>query len=319
MNPDPCLPERRHGSGEFAISEIIIKSGGGAMQLTRFAAAKDFRPKAEDFLVAHETQHNVILGLMNVLIHKPDAYPSQPYFAVVTEADKVIAAALMTPPHKLVLSLCSDLAALRHIAQDVREFRPMTPGVVGPAPVSRQFADVWQELTGETSRLKMAERIYRLDQVIHPIGVRGHMRPANSNDRVLLHEWLLAFQADAFGEADEPAARQTLENMLTLPPDYRGTFLWEDEQPVCLVCYGGPTPNSMRIGPVYTPPEFRRKGYASACTAAVSQLLLDSGRRFCTLFTDLTNRTSNRIYQQIGYKAVCDVDEYQFVNFGDRP
>jgi hypothetical protein len=47
--------------------------------------------------------------------------------------------------------------------------------------------------------------------------------------------------------------------------------------------------------------------------AGVSQYLLDSGRKFCTLFTDLANPTSNHIYQVIGYEPVCDVDEYKFI------
>jgi predicted GNAT family acetyltransferase len=74
----------------------------------------------------------------------------------------------------------------------------------------------------------------------------------------------------------------------------------------------GPTPNGIRIGPVYTPPELRGRGYASACTAAVSQLLLDEGRKFCFLYTDLANPTSNKIYQDIGYTAVCDADVIRF-------
>jgi len=40
--------------------------------------------------------------------------------------------------------------------------------------------------------------------------------------------------------------------------------------------------------------------------------LLDEGRRFCALFTDLANPTSNRIYHKIGYRPVCDFDEYVF-------
>ncbi len=32
----------------------------------------------------------------------------------------------------------------------------------------------------------------------------------------------------------------------------------------------------------------------------------------CFLFTDLGNPTSNHIYQDIGYRPVCDVDEYKF-------
>jgi predicted GNAT family acetyltransferase len=76
--------------------------------------------------------------------------------------------------------------------------------------------------------------------------------------------------------------------------------------------YAGPTPHGIRIGPVYTPPGQRGRGYASACVARLSQDMLDAGRTYCFLYTDLTNPTSNHIYQQIGYEPVCDVAEYRF-------
>jgi len=60
------------------------------------------------------------------------------------------------------------------------------------------------------------------------------------------------------------------------------------------------------------PPELRGRGYGSALTAALTQQLLDGGRRFCFLFTDLANPTSNSIYQRIGYRAVADVDLWAF-------
>jgi predicted GNAT family acetyltransferase len=83
--------------------------------------------------------------------------------------------------------------------------------------------------------------------------------------------------------------------------------------PVSLAAFCGPTPNGMRIGPVYTPPQYRGKGYASANVAALSQRLLDSGRKFCYLFTDLANPTSNKIYQKIGYEQVCEFGTVRFV------
>ena len=72
------------------------------------------------------------------------------------------------------------------------------------------------------------------------------------------------------------------------------------------------TPRGVRVNMVYTPPELRRRGYASACVAALSQRMLDSGKKFCFLYTDLSNPTSNKIYQEIGYRPVFDVDEYKF-------
>ena len=90
-------------------------------------------------------------------------------------------------------------------------------------------------------------------------------------------------------------------------------MIWEKKGiPVSMAGYAGPTPNGIRIGAVYTPPEQRKKGYASAVTGGLSQHMLDLGYRFCFLFTDLLNPTSNHIYQQIGYKPVCDVDRYVF-------
>jgi uncharacterized protein len=92
-----------------------------------------------------------------------------------------------------------------------------------------------------------------------------------------------------------------------------GFLLWEDTEPVSLAGWGGRTPNGVRIGPVYTPPEHRRRGYGSAVTAAVSAERLAAGRRFCFLYTDLANPTSNRIYMNIGYEPVCDSVDYAFV------
>jgi len=86
-----------------------------------------------------------------------------------------------------------------------------------------------------------------------------------------------------------------------------GIELWEDEgEVVSLSGWGGPTPNGIRIGPVYTPPEHRGHGYATALVAELSQRLLDGGRSFCFLYTDLANPTSNAIYERIGYVKVAE-------------
>ena len=92
-------------------------------------------------------------------------------------------------------------------------------------------------------------------------------------------------------------------------------YIWEDGGPVSMLQATGATPHGIRIGAVYTPPELRRRGYASALTAAASQAELDRGRRWCFLFTNLANPTSNRIYQAIGYRPIRDLRICRF----DRP
>ncbi|MCL2785055.1 MAG: GNAT family N-acetyltransferase, partial [Propionibacteriaceae bacterium] len=60
------------------------------------------------------------------------------------------------------------------------------------------------------------------------------------------------------------------------------------------------------VSAVYTPPYFRGKGYASSCVAGVSRVILERGFERAVLYTDLSNPTSNSIYQKIGYQPIGD-------------
>jgi predicted GNAT family acetyltransferase len=140
------------------------------------------------------------------------------------------------------------------------------------------------------------------------------MRPATDGESELMEAWLVGFHHDALREEpDLERIQKLVQSYNSAEPQLRGLRIWDvDGQPVSMVAYSGPTPNGIRIGSVYTPPEQRKQGYASALTAEVSQYLLDQGHKFVFLFTDLLNPTSNHIYQEIGYKPVCDVDRIMF-------
>ncbi|NVM19316.1 MAG: hypothetical protein HWN80_16540 [Candidatus Lokiarchaeota archaeon] len=63
-----------------------------------------------------------------------------------------------------------------------------------------------------------------------------------------------------------------------------------------------------------TPPSLRRIGYTTECVAILSKLLLEEGNKYCFLFTDFSNSTSNSIYQKIGYRPVIDENHYKFLS-----
>jgi predicted GNAT family acetyltransferase len=95
--------------------------------------------------------------------------------------------------------------------------------------------------------------------------------------------------------------------------DTAGFAFWEvGTETVSFSGFGGATPHGIRIGPVYTPPELRRRGYAGALVAQLTQHLLDSGREHCFLYTDLANPTSNHVYTEVGYELVCESVDYAF-------
>lgn len=281
------------------------------LRLTRPADVRAFLALAGPFLEAREAEHNLMLGICTNLRARP--YGSgPPFFAVVSDGDDVVAAALRTPPFNLVLSTIDDPAVLPVIADEVLREYPELPGVLGEKEGARRFVELWHTRTAATARLKTAERNFQCTRVVPPRRTAGELCDATAADRDLIAGWLVAFAAEALGESADIAQSGAVADVW-LEARERRLFIWEaDGQAVSMCGTSGETPNGIRIGAVYTPPEFRGRGYASACVAAVTQAQFDRGRRFCFLFTDLANPTSNKIYREIGYEPVCDVDEYRF-------
>jgi predicted GNAT family acetyltransferase len=288
------------------------------MQLVRFGDPAAYYAHVKEFLAANEAEHCLMLGICTTLIERPEQWRETPYLAAIQREDRVVAAAMRTPPHNVVLSLVApDVRgpAVELLALDLyATYGTALPGAIAPSPVSADFAEHWHTVTERAYHLSMKERIYRLEQVAAPSGVPGRMRPAGEADRELLARWIEEFDAEALGGREIHDGAAWVESALDATPDLRGLWLWEDAQPVSLVGYSGRTPNGMRIGPVYTPREHRGHGYASALTAGVSRMLLDGGRRFVFLFTNLANPTANHIYQEIGYRPVGDVDVVEFAS-----
>jgi hypothetical protein len=285
------------------------------VRVERHTDATSFLERARDFLLAREAQHNLILGLAGRLREEPRLYGEDPYFAVALDGERVIGVTMRTPPHNLILSEFDDEAALEPVAENAQDVFGSLPGVVGPkAPVAR-FARLWEERTGERAEIGIQQRVYRASEAILPEGVTGSMRPYQESDRDLVIAWMDAFVDEALPEAPPEDAEHWLERTLSNPDG--GVVLWLDgEQPVSFSGYGGLTPNGIRVGPVYTPPGLRRRGYASALVAELTKRLLEGGRKFCFLFTDLANPTSNSIYQRVGYEPVSDADQWVFAGRG---
>jgi predicted GNAT family acetyltransferase len=93
----------------------------------------------------------------------------------------------------------------------------------------------------------------------------------------------------------------------------RNLYVWEHQGPVSMLGTAPPIAGVVRIGPVYTPPEHRRRGYAGTAVAAVSRKALQTrGGRRCVLYTDATNPTSNKIYAEVGYRQFGQHEEWEF-------
>lgn len=270
--------------------------------------AAEVLDRCRSFLESDPARHNVFL----TLLHDRVETGIEGRYWWVLDGDGsahggVVGFCLQTPFAMLAGVSPMTSGALDVLVPAVVEAAGDLPGVVGEARAAAGFAGRFA-----TSRKLGAEpiegqRLYRLGTLVAPAGVAGSLRLARTEEGELVDEWAAGFGRDTgtSDRADLATARRHLEA--------GRLYVWEVQgEAVAMVTRTIAVAGTARISFVYTPPEQRRRGYAGACTAAVSQQCLDTDATSCVLYTQLSNPTSNSVYQRIGFEPVMEVVRYHF-------
>ncbi len=284
------------------------------MQVIRYHSAEELLLKAEFYLEKKEAVNNLLLGILFSLINKssPNQYNSELFFAAVEEEEEeqLLIVMLMTPPYNLVIYGEGEKIdeAIKLSVSYLLTNNIAIPGVIGQFQIATNFAKVWEQRTGCSSTIKMKQRIYKLEKVKGVKLSPGKIRTADINDIEFVSDWVYRFSEDILEKITLDNARKFAKEAIKRS----SVYLWQEKEPVSIAAYSRPTKNGISVNLVYTPPKFRNKGYATSCVASLSKLLLQKGYKFCTLYTDLLNPTSNSIYIKIGYKPIADSIVYNF-------
>jgi uncharacterized protein len=267
----------------------------------------ELHPRVEDFL-AERVERNVQASLL-VRAWAGRMEGREPLFAwSAGEHDELLFFAMRIPPWPLLVSELEDEQADALIETWLAE-DPEVPGVTGVPATARAVARAWQQRTGGEVRVRMRQAMHLLSEVIEPSPwPAGELRPAQDEDRALLIGWEHAFVRDA---GITPDAAAEAENTIARRLDSRSQYIWQDGAPVSTLALSPAIAGTVRIGPVYTPPEHRRRGYASAAVATACRDALAGGAHRCMLYTDLANPTSNRIYAAVGFRRFADWEELE--------
>ena len=266
----------------------------------------EFAARTERFLSEHLECNVLATALMRVLDGGLRDPPPLFAYGLATGED-VGFAALRTPPWPLLASpLEADAGDLveQWLAED-----PELAGVTAVPRTTRAIAAAWARHTGGRTRTRMREAMHVLTEVQDPPrSAAGALRIAEPDDRELLVGWMEEFarEANVTGAAQ---ARAMVDGSMRR----QGLFVWEDDQPVSMIGTNPAVAGVVRMGPVYTPPPQRRRGYAGSAVASASRRALATGAERCMLFTDLANPTSNKIYAEVGYCRRGDWEEVAFV------
>lgn len=276
------------------------------MKVQRYSDPLSFLDRAEPFLRRDEAENNMMLGIRGLHGSPLSKFGDDCYLATVEHHDNVVACALRTPPFGIIITR-AEPAALECLVHDVITKYETLPAVLGPEPAVSTFAELWSERSGTPTRPLMRMRLFAARQVqIPPNQPTGRLRLARESDISTLQPWMAAFHQEARTGSPRDPAQIVREDVAG-----QRLFVWDDGGPVSMATWGGRTDRWARIGIAYTPPEYRRRGYASACVGAVTQRLLDEGIAFCCINTDLANPTTNSIYPAIGYRPVCDISNIE--------
>jgi len=263
----------------------------------------ELRRELIDWLVHAEAANSIQVSILR----SAPRLAAIPLVLIARRENDIVGVATWGPPFTLLLAANTDPVAIDALVDTAQAREPDIPGVLAISPLAEAFARAWANRTGSQATIEMRQRILAATHVRAPVGVPGQARRHTAADRPMLSAWFTEFAIEAQHLAPEAAREEGTGTANAIGRELEG-YLWLNlaGKPVSIACAKGATVNGIRIGPVYTPPEHRRHGYAAAVTAVATQRQLDAGRRFVCLYTDLANPTSNHVYEAIGYEFVTD-------------
>jgi ribosomal protein S18 acetylase RimI-like enzyme len=285
------------------------------MKVELIDSVDGFIANSTAFRAADPLRTNVI-GSVSLAVAAGDrTYDDYRWWIVRDDDGDVVGIAMRTDPFNMFIS-SMPREAMRDLGRNVGRFDDALPGLTAPKDLLDSFIEGYVDSKSPGSaRLLVEERrdlLYELQELVEP-DVEGFGRPARSEEI----ETLLIMLTDFYREvAISPLPPRDARENIKKSVAAGSLFCWEVADTVAAIAGHAPivTTESIvlgRVGPVYTPPALRRRGYASAVTAHVTRHLLEKGARVM-LFTDAANPTSNAIYQEIGYRLVDELVEMRF-------
>lgn len=280
------------------------------MDVRFFTDAAAFLRAAGPVLERDPLGHSIIATVAHrrAAVAEPVETASPHWYALIGDGSAAVGVAMRThpdPPHAGFVPSLPD-AAVAALASALADRGERVPAWNGDLDAARALCEA--AVPGARVEVLMRTRLFELREVVWPRRPGGELRPAGPDDEDLVVRWLAAFHRDM----DVQGGRTPRPDR---QPDRAGVraslaaglvWLWEVAgEVVHLTCAQPSMFGVSRIGPVYTPDEWRGRGYAAWVVATLSQRALDAGLRPC-LYTDRANPVSNRVYRRIGYQRVRD-------------
>jgi len=263
----------------------------------------------EAFLVAHADSSMFLRSNARAAGLVDGGQPLQATYVAALEDGRMVGVVAHCWNGMILVQAPAHVAALA--AEAVRRSRRAVTGFSGP----------WAQVVAARAALGLAtaaavkdsrDELYALELdrlVAPPLLASGavrcrHPRP---EDLELLVEWRTSFSVEALGAADGPGLHRASRADVLLHHE-RGAdwVLVDDKTPVAYSVFNAMLPDIVQIGGVWTPPEFRGRGYARSVVAGSLVAAGKQGVRRAVLFADPSNAAARAAYLAIGFEIVGD-------------
>lgn len=283
-----------------------------AMEIINPQDANEFFQKTRLVLERDELFGNLICGLTAKLLKNKNYYgKDEPFYIIASGDNEINVFGLMTPPHNMVIysNKYTDSVIDLFVNNIIDRYKNI-PGINGEKVLAESIKDNYIKKTGRKYILENDLGIYKLEKVNECPKPDGVFRKAEIADKETIKKYYINFGKENNEPVDD---NEQFEQNITEDIVNDNYYVYEDVEIVSMARKQRPTKNGMSIGPVYTLNKYRNKGYGTAIVSELSKIILNSGKTFCTLFTDLSNPTSNSIYKKIGYKYAGENISYKFI------
>ncbi|MHB0860410.1 GNAT family N-acetyltransferase [Paenibacillus sp. SEL3] len=205
----------------------------------------------------------------------------------------------------------TDNHKLTYIEELLRYLKGTTlSGVCGDAETVEKFANAYaQRRHAAQVHTHMVMESYFCPKYKKPSGVEGMIRQSIPEDVQLVAQFLAGFSEEALGSFIDPVSQ------ISVAEKTIGTgnlYLWiVNNMPVSMANIAHRSPRHARINAVYTPPNLRKKGFASGMVSELCSIL-ENEHLVPMLYADLKNSVSNQVYKNIGFKEAGKITDITF-------
>jgi predicted GNAT family acetyltransferase len=253
------------------------------MEIVNPKDAVSFLQICQKALEENEVNSNLILGISNTLSKNNYAYgTNEPFYSIAINSNEISLIGLMTPPKNLLLYEHKNLniSVMELFVNNLYSQYKSIPGITGELTLAKSFLEAYSKISACNYKISMNLRIYKLTKVSEYNKPDGIFRCAEKKDIEMITNFINEFSVSI----NEPVNIEYTKEMAEKGIANKEIFIWENKNIVSMAKKHRPTKHGMAVSYVYTPIEYRCKGYATALVAELSKNILDSGKLFCTLY-----------------------------------